>query len=758
VRLALVAPAAGAALDFLAKDLKMNIVFNFKGTGMRTRAVSTSILLVVLAAAGVGDLASCSGSTPQANALSPAADKVRRLAAILDYVAADYAGAVKDGFVVDAGEFKEQLSFVHDAEELAARLPSKGSVDAVAGVAQVRALVEARAPATELAETAHALRRRLLQAHGVVLAPATPPSRSRGAELFAQACAPCHGPTGAGDGPAGKNLRPAPRNFHDPEAMSDLSPGRAFNGLTDGIKGTAMPSWGALSPADRWSLAFYVFTLRHTGGAAPGSPGATASPSAGAGSAGGTGSPSAGAGSPGGTASPSAGAGFPGGTASPSAAAGAASRGREAWERARARVPATLANLAESSDGVLLQALAAAGLDDSSRTAALGWLRTEAPYRTTGTPLDGARQLLAAALSSYRSGDAATARQGAGQAYLDGFEPHEGTLRARDAGLVTRCEDQFLKIRNDMTAGVPFDQVERDALQLGALLDRAEETLTGTGGARMAFLGSLVVILREGVEAALLIMLLLGLTRKGGGERDPRAVHMGWLVAVVVGVATWFASEPLLRLGGASRELMEGVVALFAALALLATGHFVLARIDAKHRVDALKRRLADAGSAGTRRRLVLASLAFVAVYREAFEVVLFLRAIDLDVTDPGTGPAIAAGAAAGALLLIGLVALLLKLGRRLKPAPLLTVMGTLLCVLAFVLTGKGIRSLQEAGLIGIHPLNVPRIEWLGVFPTLQGVTAQIAVILAFAAIAVLAKVRARRARELLATSASASV
>jgi high-affinity iron transporter len=259
----------------------------------------------------------------------------------------------------------------------------------------------------------------------------------------------------------------------------------------------------------------------------------------------------------------------------------------------------------------------------------------------------------------------------------------------------------------------------------------------------VAFLGAIAVILREGVEAALLIMLLLGLARRQGSEVDVRAVHAGWIAAGVLGVATWFASEPLVRLGGARRELMEGIVALFAAAVLLLTGHFVLARLDAKHRVDAMKRRLADAGSSA-RRKGVLATLAFVAVYREAFEVVLFLRAIALDVTAPGTGGAIALGVGAGALLLVVVVALLLRLGRRLKPGPLLATMGTILCVLAVVLAGKGVRALQEAGVLGIHPVSVPRIDWLGVFPSLQGVVAQMVVLAAFFAIAVVG-VRAHR-------------
>jgi high-affinity iron transporter len=625
-------------------------------------------------------VAAC-GRAPDPSKPPPAHEDVRRLSSILDYVAADYPVAVKDGAILDEGEYQEQLAFLRDAAALAAQIPPS-QVDARAEIARTAALVEGRADPAQVAEAARGLRRRLLDAHGIVLAPAAPPDRARAAALYAQSCASCHGPNGAADGPQARGLDPPPRSFVDPAVLAELTPTRAFNALTDGIRGTAMPSWGGLSPSDRWALAFHVFGFRHD--------------------------------------------------------AEAARRGADLAP------PLTAPQLANLSDGELLASLG--DLDERARGDALAYLRTVAPFAAGGASLAGARRDVGRALAAYRAGNAGDARQTVAAAYLDGFEPHEGALRARDADLVRRAEEGFLALREAMSAGAPLASVEAQALELQALLERADSALGG-GGAGIAFASSLVVILREGVEAALLILLLLGLARRAAAPEhapgDARAVHAGWLLAAGVGVITWFASGPLVdAVGGARRELIEGIVALLAAAVLLATGHFVLARLDARHRVEAIKRRLAEAG-AGTRRRIVLVGLAFVAVYREAFEVVLFLRAIALDASAP-TG-AVAAGAAAGALLLVGVVALLMRLGRRLSPGPLLATMGTLLCVLAVVLAGKGIRALQEAGVLSIRPLDVPRIDWLGVFPTLQGVAAQLLVLGTFALIALLA-LRARRA------------
>ena len=56
------------------------------------------------------------------------------------------------------------------------------------------------------------------------------------------------------------------------------------------------------------------------------------------------------------------------------------------------------------------------------------------------------------------------------------------------------------------------------------------------------------------------------------------------------------------------------------------------------------------------------------------------------------------------------------------------------MAVLAVILAGKGIAAIQEAGLIGVTPLSfVPRIEWIGLQPSLQVILAQLAALIALA-------------------------
>lgn len=585
---------------------------------------------------------------------SPAGEDARRLCAILDYVAGDYGGAVSAGAISDAGEYAEQVGFLADAATLARRLPPS-TFDAPAGVGALVDEVHAVAPPDRVAVDARALRLAIVEAYGVTVAPAAPPRIEEGRALYTEHCATCHGATGGADTDAARTLQPPPRNFLDDTVMSQLTPTRAFNALTDGVAGTAMPAFPTLSAADRWDLAFYVFGLRFTPEEA--------------------------------------------------AASGPAPA-----------IDASVGHLADATEQELL-----APVDPGARRPLAARLRLVAPYEGTTRSLEVARSGVGSGMGAWRQGDFDEARRRIGEAYLGGFEPHEAALRAADPELLVEIESAFLVLRDDTTSGGPADA---DAERLLALLDRAEVTISGGTGAAGAFVGALLVVLREGIEAALLILLVLGLDRRRNGNARAVAVHAGWVGALVAGAITWSLSDWLIAFAGASREWMEGVVALVAAVAMVTASHWMLARVDSRRRVDAVIGRF-GAGPVGVG---TLALLSFGAVYREAFEVVLFLKAIALD---SGDRPApMLAGAAAAVVLLVGFVAVALRLGRRLKPAPLLTGAGVMLCVMAVVFVGKGLRALQEAGAVSIHSLQGPRLDLLGVFPTRETLLAQVCLIL----------------------------
>ncbi len=121
----------------------------------------------------------------------------------------------------------------------------------------------------------------------------------------------------------------------------------------------------------------------------------------------------------------------------------------------------------------------------------------------------------------------------------------------------------------------------------------------------------------------------------------------------------------------------------------------------------------------------LLFGLSFVAVYREVFETVLFYAAL----WTPGNGLPLLAGLGSGIVVLGILAAVLLRTSARLPIGQFFAASSLLVAVLAVVLAGKGMAALQEAGILSVNPVAFPRIDILGIHPSLQTLLAQAAVI-----------------------------
>ena len=199
-------------------------------------------------------------------------------------------------------------------------------------------------------------------------------------------------------------------------------------------------------------------------------------------------------------------------------------------------------------------------------------------------------------------------------------------------------------------------------------------------------------------------------------------VHGGWVGALAAGGVTWAIATYLVGISGANREVTEGLSSLFAAAVLLSVGMWMHQKSVAGRWQTYLQTKMSSALS--KKSAMFLFGLSFIAVYREVFETILFYAAL----WDQGNNGAILAGLAAGALALLGLSVLLLRYSAKLPLGKFFAVSSMLVAVLAVVLTGKGIAALQEAGWIGSYALATPRIDLLGIFPSVQTLLAQLIV------------------------------
>jgi high-affinity iron transporter len=234
------------------------------------------------------------------------------------------------------------------------------------------------------------------------------------------------------------------------------------------------------------------------------------------------------------------------------------------------------------------------------------------------------------------------------------------------------------------------------------------------------FLQSLTIIGREGLEVVLILGAMLAVVRHAGEGRRAGALWWGAGLAGLASVVTAVGLEGLFRTTERV-ELLEGVTLLTAALVLFWVSHWLLARADAVRWSAYVKDRVRRASRGGS--TFALGTVAFLAVYREGAETVLFYRAmLARGDVEPG---AVALGFGAGLLALGVVVAGVARVGLRVPLRPFFTVTSALLLFLAFTFTGHGIHELQEAGLVPESRVPGPRVPFLGLHPTAETLLAQ---------------------------------
>jgi high-affinity iron transporter len=604
-----------------------------------------------------------------------AADSTQhQLLALIDYISGDYRNAVQSGTVVNAGEYQEMTEFSARSMELFKQLKNQEGGDKAGIQGDLEALarhIKDKSGDDIVSQLAQRLKDRLIKTYGIITHPRAIPNYESARTVYKENCAQCHGEGGRGDGPGSGSMNPKtppPANFTDAEFMAGLSPFKVYNTTTFGIDNTAMASFAALPDEQRWQVAFYVLALR-----------------------------------------------FPDETA----AAG------EAWLRGKP-LPADLvsvATLATSSDDELSDKLKKT-FPDAPHSAVLAYLRRGLLEKTSTDPLVIARTLLGEAAQIYGKGDKEKAYQKAIEAYLDGFEMAEPALFAKDAALGRSLEARFTQFRNSIRQGVSAEELQKQRAEIEAGLDQAAEMLAATSdfSGYYAFLNSALIILREGLEAALILAAIIAMLRVMGAAHGILFIHFGWILALIAGALTWLAAQTVLTFSGQHRESMEGFISIFAAIALFYVGYWLHTRTEARRWHGFIQGKVQSVLSG--RSIFGLVGIAFFAVYREAFEVVLFYQALWLQ--NENTRNAILGGFAAGVVALLAATLAIFKLGLRMPLKYFFGVTGALLYIMAFIFAGTGINQLQAAAWIPVTPLDfLPAVPLLGIYPTMETMAAQ---------------------------------
>ncbi len=603
-----------------------------------------------------------------------AADEAKRLLSLVDYIGGDYRNAVTSGKVINADEYQEMTEFSTRALELFNQLKTDEGGDKAGIEKELGALaahIQSKSGDEIVPQLAQDIKTRLIKTYNIITYPKAIPDYQSAGAIYTQNCAQCHGESGRGDGPGRESMNPKtppPANFADADFMGGLSPFKVYNTTTFGIDKTAMASFAALPDEQRWQVSFYVLALRFSAEAA---------------------------------------------------AAG------EKWLKGKS-LPNDLlsvATLATSSDDELSEKIGKS-FPGAPSEEILAYLRRGLLEKKANDPMLVARNLIGEAAEIYSQGDKEKAYQKAIEAYLDGFEMAEPALFAKNASFGRSLEAQFTQFRNSIRKGVSTEEIQKQRQDIQAKLDQATGILSESDdfAGYYAFLNSALIILREGLEAALILAAIVATMRVMGAPDAIRYIHLGWMLALAAGVLTWLAAQTVLVFSGQHRESMEGFISIFAAGALFYVGYWLHTRSEAKRWQAFIQDKVQNVLSRKSIFGLV--GISFFAVYREAFEVVLFYQALWLQNENSHT--AILGGFAAGVVVLLAATLAIFKLGLRIPLKYFFQVTGTLLYIMAFIFAGTGINQLQAAGWVPATPLDFPpAVPLLGIYPTMETLGAQ---------------------------------
>jgi high-affinity iron transporter len=669
---------------------------------MRSRAILRCALGAIVALAATTSLRAQDG---------PA----KRLSSIVGVAVEEYGKAIDArGKLVSDIEYEEAVSFLADAKEVAARL----SGDRVQLVQQIldslTAAVIAKRPPLELARL-HEQFAAALGTEGALDLPTKALNLAEGRATYDRHCASCHGALGRGDGGAAAGMEPPPPAIGTRDAMHDVSPALMYRIVSVGIAGTPMGGWAERLTADeRWNVVAYVNSLRS-------SPSQIAE-----------------------------GEGLY--TQRCVACHGATGAGDGPSAAALSKLPPELASFAwqaERSDAQIATAIRmgapgtamppARDLTEADLNTMVAYVRTlagkEAPANAVlaGGKRDFAEvsravlALLDESLAAARAGRTADAGDRAFDAYI-AFEPLETPARAKSPGLVANLERQFADFKGAVkAANVRRAEQARDAIAAG--LPSVVELTRPATGRWGAFLQSFLIILREGLEAILVIGAVVAFLVKTGNRERLRSIWVGVGAALVASAATAVVLATLLRAAPASREVIEGATMLIAVAVLFSVSYWLISKVEAAKWQQFIRGKVTAALEHGGGKALTF--VAFLAVYREGAETALFYQALFQE--GAGSGLPITFGMFAGFAVLGVIFTLFYRFGVRIPLRPFFATTSVLLYYMAFVFMGKGIRELQEGNVVSITVLpGFPHIEALGLFPSVETLLGQAVLVVLF--------------------------
>ncbi len=526
-----------------------------------------------------------------------------------------------------------------------------------------------------IAATANKIKSSILKKFNLSTYPKSAINLVRAKRLYQNNCMSCHGNDGYGDGVAGTRLKPSPTNFHSLERMQNVSPFGAFNTISLGVNGTGMAPHAYLSEEDRWSLAYYITSFR--------------------------------------------------------------------FQNIK-KIKGITLNIKDSSSLSDKEIKNKYGLDDEKFMGVLAAIRStnSNPPSTGKTDQVGIHvkktvNNLKESLRLYSSGKNREAKNAALAAYLQGFEPIEGILKSNNKGLVYEIEADMSKYRSLLKNNRPKEELSKVLSPLITKLESFTQMEKYEKTNKSSFLIAFGVVLREAFEAGLILFLLLSLTRKFNAKIFNKHIHTGWISSLFLGIILYFVLDNFITIDAALAESLEGYTALIAAALLFYVGYWMHKNTDIQKLKKTFTSAVGDSLKSG--KGVTLFLIVFTAVFREIFEVLLFLKILILDGYEKLP---VVFGAFFAIMVAIITISAAISYSIKLNLKYMFRASTVLILSLSVIFLGKGIGALQETGIFEETKLNITSLSPIGFNATSEVLIAQVTMIIIILAYTLIASKR----------------
>ena len=321
------------------------------------------------------------------------------------------------------------------------------------------------------------------------------------------------------------------------------------------------------------------------------------------------------------------------------------------------------------------------------------------------------------AIKNIKNDDLAKSKQ-ALQQFIIAWPNVESEISTRNGALYTKIEQKIPQYAGQL------DEDNKDDIgsQLETLNQEIKSTISKTS---YTFWDAALILLREGVEALLIIMALLTVTRKSEQTKVSKWIVAGSVIGIVLSIALAFIFKAIFENLGSTRELTEGLVGIGSVILMIIVGIWLHSKSSLDSWQNFINKNMDKAMSTGS--IVTFGLVAFLSVFREGAETIIFY----LGIVGKISTWSLILGIIVASVILALIAIFFNQITKWIPIHRLFFIMSLFIFILAFKILGVSIHTLQILNIVPQHTINhLPFIDLIGFYPTYETLIPQLALVI----------------------------